>query len=223
VIGRLICRLMTEHAHVDSYALSAEAKNIAEDTGESKQEIGITSKSMQKVATVTGAARGIGLGTVKRFLVDGWRVAIDEETRIRELCANGSIQSERSARSSGEALGALDVVVTSAEGALPLASARRAAIASSSLRRCPRAVTPSSLRSSAVRPGRTVSSISFSRNAASYFPRPKLRSQTTTSMMAPHNQWWRASSAGEARVSRVALGFSGLRKARRGLMAMAGL
>ena len=29
-----------------------------------------------------------------------------------------------------------------------------------------------------------------------------------------HNQWWRASSAGEARVSRVALGFSGFRKAR---------
>ena len=26
------------------------------------------------------------------------------------------------------------------------------------------------------------------------------------------NQWWRASSAGEARVSRVAFGFSGLRK-----------
>ena len=62
----LICRLMTEHAHVDSCALSAEAKNIAEDTGESKQKIGITSKSMQKVAIVTGAARGIGLGTVKR-------------------------------------------------------------------------------------------------------------------------------------------------------------
>jgi NAD(P)-dependent dehydrogenase (short-subunit alcohol dehydrogenase family) len=85
VIG-LICRLMTEHAHVDSCALSAEAKNIAEDTGESKQEIGITSKSMQKVAIVTGAARGIGLGTVKRFLVDGWRVAlldIDEETLNR--------------------------------------------------------------------------------------------------------------------------------------------
>jgi NAD(P)-dependent dehydrogenase (short-subunit alcohol dehydrogenase family) len=63
-----------------------EAKKRAEDTGESKQEIGITSKSMQKVATVTGAARGIGLGTVKRFLVDGWRVAlldIDEETLNR--------------------------------------------------------------------------------------------------------------------------------------------
>ena len=28
------------------------------------------------------------------------------------------------------------------------------------------------------------------------------------------NQWWRASSAGEARVSRVALEFSGLRKVR---------
>jgi NAD(P)-dependent dehydrogenase (short-subunit alcohol dehydrogenase family) len=41
---------------------------------------------MQKVATVTGAARGIGLGTVRRFLVDGWRVAlldIDEETLNR--------------------------------------------------------------------------------------------------------------------------------------------
>ena len=41
---------------------------------------------MQKVATATGAARGIGLGTVKRFLVDGWRVAlldIDEKTLNR--------------------------------------------------------------------------------------------------------------------------------------------
>src|ERR1700730_3385648 len=53
---------------------------------EPKQEIGITSKSMQKVATVTGAARGIGLGMVKRFLVDSWRVAlldIDEGTLNR--------------------------------------------------------------------------------------------------------------------------------------------
>jgi hypothetical protein len=30
-----------------------------------------------------------------------------------------------------------------------------------------------------------VSSISFSRNAASYFPRPRLRSQTTTSIRSP--------------------------------------
>jgi len=28
---------------------------------------------MQKVAIVTGAARGIGLATVKRFLADDWR------------------------------------------------------------------------------------------------------------------------------------------------------
>jgi NAD(P)-dependent dehydrogenase (short-subunit alcohol dehydrogenase family) len=43
---------------------------------------------MQKVATVTGAARGIGLATVKRFLADGWRVAlldIDEETLNRSV------------------------------------------------------------------------------------------------------------------------------------------
>ena len=35
------------------------------------------------------------------------------------------------------------------------------------------------LRCSPVRLGRTVSSISFSRNTASYSPRPRLRSQTT--------------------------------------------
>lgn len=41
------------------------------------------SESTQKVAMITGAARGIGLATVKRFLADDWRVVlldIDEET-----------------------------------------------------------------------------------------------------------------------------------------------
>ena len=46
--------------------------------------------STQKAALVTGAARGIGLATAKRFLADGWRVAvldIDEQTLSRTAAA----------------------------------------------------------------------------------------------------------------------------------------
>src|SRR5580704_11120107 len=125
---------------------------------------------------------------------------------------NITVTWRRSARASGAALGALDAVATSAEAALPLASARRAAIASRSLRRCPNAATPSSFRSSAVRPGRTVSSISFSRNAASYFPRPRPRSQTTMSMRAPQTQGCRTSSCSPERVSRDAREVGALRR-----------
>ena len=48
---------------------------------------------------------------------------------------NITVTWRRSARSSGDALGAADVVAASADGGLSVVSARRAAIASRSIRR----------------------------------------------------------------------------------------
>lgn len=51
--------------------------------------------SSQKVALVTGAARGIGLATARRFLAEGWRVALlDIERELLNDAVAGLRQAE---------------------------------------------------------------------------------------------------------------------------------
>ena len=59
-----------------------------------------------------------------------------------------------------------------------------AAIASSNRLRCPIGTTPISLRSSDVRRGNTLASISFARNASSYCSSPRPRSHAAMSTLA---------------------------------------
>ena len=125
---------------------------------------------------------------------------------------NITVTWRRSARSSGWALGALDAVAASTEGALPLASLRRAAMASSSFTAVPNR-RDAKLLQGLVRQAR--------KNRLVYLILAECR-LILPEAQAPqpdhnvhdgaHNRWWRASSAGEARVSRVALGFSGFAK-----------
>ena len=73
---------------------------------------------MDKVALVTGAGRGIGLATVRRFLADGWRVALlDIDTALVEAAVAGLALPDRT----------LALACDVADAAAVFAAVRRAA------------------------------------------------------------------------------------------------
>ena len=98
---------------------------------------------------------------------------------------NITVTWRRSARSSGGALGATGRGRCVNGWRLAARIATQSSDGIEQLTPVPECGDAKLLQVLCVRLGRTVSSISFSRNAASYFPRPRLRSQTTMSMGTP--------------------------------------
>ena len=98
---------------------------------------------------------------------------------------NITVSCRRSAWVAGAAAGLGVASASAPRGGGGPPSERRVSMASSSLRLWPMTVTPMSLRSSAVSLGRTAASISLSRNACSYCPKPSPRSQAPTSTSTP--------------------------------------
>ena len=96
---------------------------------------------------------------------------------------------------------------------------RRAAIAASSLRRCPIDVMPSPVRSSAVSSGSTAPSMSLAAKAGAYCPRPSPPSQsaTSTGTFCPSRrkprsiEWWETFALGGASPPRPCTGIAGAR------------
>jgi hypothetical protein len=136
-------------------------------------EVGVESGGLAIVGD--GAVLVAGLETRIAAIVIGRRVFgidLDRQVVIGDgavvVLATGSENIPVTWRRSAVSLAALSVAGEASDsGVSALAPARKAAIASSSLRRSPTNPTPRSFKSSAVKLGRTLSSILFSRKAAS--------------------------------------------------------
>ena len=178
---------LLEGSRIAEALIFASADPVEESEIARRMPDGVDVREALEAVRAHYAGRGVNLARVNRKWM--FRTATDlswllsrEQTAQRERYGRNTLgQSLLLARRLVEA-----GVASSTEGGLVPPAVRRVAIASRSLRRCPTAVTPSSFSVSCVRLGRTVSSISFSRKAASYLSRPRLRSQSPISMVASY-------------------------------------